>query len=272
MFSIRIHIVIVSLAVFLSLKGYAQNNAIFTGGVGSGFGMSCHAQADAVLNNNIFRGGFGSGVGMNCHAQADAVLNNNIFRGGIGSGFFLSCLGTFVQVPLPIELLFFTAFVQINSVLLEWATASETNNDFFTIERSKNGLEWEIVSRVEGAGNSSVTIHYSSIDYQPYTGISYYRLKQTDFDGQYEYSRIIAVNLNKESNVNIYPNPASDKFYIITPDQLEYEITILDVHGRIVFHGFNSKVVSTLNFSAGLYIVRITCKAKETKIFKLIVN
>ena len=90
--------------------------------------------------------------------------------------------------PLPIELLSFEAICNNNSVNLLWSTASEKNNDYFTIERSSDGITFQTVLTVKGAGNSNQVINYSAIDEKPIDGIAYYRLKQTDYDGKFEYS------------------------------------------------------------------------------------
>jgi len=112
--------------------------------------------------------------------------------------------------PLPVELLFFTAYSKDGRVIsLEWQTASEINNDFFTVERSQDGDNWEMVLITDGAGNSNSSIQYSEIDLDPLPGTSYYRLKQTDFDGTIKYSYVVAVSLSNEELV-LYPNPAGN--------------------------------------------------------------
>ena len=89
-----------------------------------------------------------------------------------------------------IELLFFNAKLENNTYVdLTWSTASEINNDYFTIERSQNGVYFQEFDIVEGAGNSTHKINYSLIDRDPFDGISYYRLKQTDYDGKFELDR-----------------------------------------------------------------------------------
>ncbi|PCJ82466.1 MAG: hypothetical protein COA57_13115 [Flavobacteriales bacterium] len=116
------------------------------------------------------------------------------------------------------ELLVFDANYIDGKVRLDWTTATEINNDFFTIERCHNFCDpnkpesWEIVTTVDGSGNTSNEQSYSAYDYEPYSGISYYRLKQTDFDGKYEYFNPVAVEINKEGGETIfevYPNPTS---------------------------------------------------------------
>ncbi|OJJ15082.1 hypothetical protein BKI52_40155 [marine bacterium AO1-C] len=114
---------------------------------------------------------------------------------------------------LPIELLRFKAYEKNNEeVQLDWITLSEIDNDYFTIERSSNGLKWNEIQRIKGAGNSKEILHYRYVDQYPLSGISYYRLKQTDLDGSFTYSKIESVNIIqpkttlKISYSSIYPN------------------------------------------------------------------
>ncbi|MDF1676101.1 MAG: T9SS type A sorting domain-containing protein [Vicingaceae bacterium] len=114
--------------------------------------------------------------------------------------------------PLPINLVYFDALVIEKTVLLTWVTASEINNDYFTIERSVDTKIWETVLIINGAGNSSQIIEYTETDFNPISGISYYRIKQTDFDGRFEYFNIVPVKYNtsiEEDEINIFPNPAN---------------------------------------------------------------
>ena len=116
-------------------------------------------------------------------------------------------------MPLPIELVSFNATVtDDNEVQLEWETASEINNDFFTIERSKDANVWKEVLIIDGAGNSTDPLSYLVTDDYPYDGISYYRLKQTDFDGQFTYSDIQVISLSgvEFEQIKIYPNPGDN--------------------------------------------------------------
>jgi hypothetical protein len=111
--------------------------------------------------------------------------------------------------PLPIELLSFDANMNSGKVDLTWETASETNNSYFTVEKSRDGITFNAVSRTEGAGNSSSILRYADTDYDPYDGISYYRLKQTDVNGRSSYSQIVSVNYYfGEDQVSVYPNPS----------------------------------------------------------------
>jgi len=104
----------------------------------------------------------------------------------------------FDPTVLPIELLHFSAKAIGSQVLLNWSTATELNNDYFTIERSVNGINWEVVDMVNGQGTTTQQSNYELLDTRPFTGISYYRLKQTDYDGDYSYSSLAAVTVSGE--------------------------------------------------------------------------
>jgi hypothetical protein len=85
-------------------------------------------------------------------------------------------------------------------VKLDWATASELHNDYFTVERSMDGLNWENIIQIAGAGTSTNRNDYSEVDTRPIEGLSYYRLKQTDFDGQFTYSHAVSVQYEARNN------------------------------------------------------------------------
>ena len=117
-----------------------------------------------------------------------------------------------ISPPVPIELISFEVNEIGNKyVKINWKTATETNNDFFTIEKSKDARNWEIVGKINGSGTIFSEQNYEFDDKNPFDGLSYYRLKQTDFDGKFEYSSIQSIRLNNTiSDVKIYPNPTND--------------------------------------------------------------
>jgi hypothetical protein len=169
---------------------------------------------------------------------------------------------------LPITLITFNG--QLNEskkVDLYWSTASEVNNDYFTIERSKNGHLFSPILQQRGAGNSSNFLHYSDIDEEPLQGVSYYRLKQTDFDGQYTYSKIVTVNFTKNSFL-IYPNPTTDGFITLEKLANVENIKVFDALGKLIKEYSNLKSSSlTMNLSAykkGIYYLVITTKNNVT--------
>ncbi|TND09059.1 MAG: hypothetical protein FD123_1462 [Bacteroidetes bacterium] len=124
------------------------------------------------------------------------------------------------QTPLPVEFTEFNAVMTDGQVQINWTTASEVNNDYFEIERSKNGTDFEVLGRVEGAGNSTVNIDYFELDAKPYEGTSYYRIRQVDFNGESSRTKIVAVNLfyDKKKGIMTYPNPS-------TIEDLKIELT-----------------------------------------------
>jgi len=149
---------------------------------------------------------------------------SGIVRGGCCPSSYANCINTGGGSPasathgfafgfddpgaLPVSLLSFEARPSGNKVIIRWSTASETNNDYFTIEKSVNLSDWTIVSKVKGAGNASTLSSYETTDDHPFPGISYYRLRQTDFDGSSWISTAIAVEFVKKKNIDVYPNPA----------------------------------------------------------------
>ncbi len=172
--------------------------------------------------------------------------------------------------PLPIELVNFKAKANGKQVDLEWQTASEINNEFFTIERSIDGLNFEIVTIIEGAGNSTALLDYKSVDANPYTGTSFYRLKQTDFDGAFEYSEVRKVEIEVDGVVNIYPNPVqiNEKRFIVDVSGFQNgadEIIILDALGKIVYsksENLRGQIdIETSILNSGIYFVRVVVGA-----------
>jgi hypothetical protein len=175
--------------------------------------------------------------------------------------------------PLPIELLSFSADVtKRDRVQLKWQTASEIDNDFFTIERSINGVDWEIMSIIEGAGNSTAVLSYSALDEYPFKGISYYRLKQTDYDGMFSYSETRVVNIDKLENhqVNIYPNPTRG-LLTIEGDKAEIKkIRVFNVLGEdvtkqisVIEMNETKKVLHLSKLKNGIYYCRTKTKSQK---------
>jgi hypothetical protein len=177
---------------------------------------------------------------------------DNIASGGFQNTFggtsdqyvvkFSSCAPP--PLPLSIELLSFSGYNKVYENVLEWQTASETNNNYFTIEKNEDGNEWEVIGKVKGAGSSTNAHSYSFLDAHSYNGINYYRLKQTDYACNFTYSQIISIKsaiTNPQSAIVIYPNPASDIITIrgnmgkLSADT-QVRVVIYDVLGQEVFN------------------------------------
>lgn len=139
---------------------------------------------------------------------------------------------------LPIELISFDATANQNQVDLSWITGSEKNNDFFTIERTVDGIAYEEVARIEGQGNSSSKTSYEYTDARPLSGISYYRLKQTDFNGESEVFEVKSVNIERGELVsNVYPNPTAFNKTTVFIAQTNANVTVnvRNILGQILF-------------------------------------
>jgi hypothetical protein len=166
--------------------------------------------------------------------------------------------------PLPIELLNFEAHLKTtNQVELIWQTASEINNDFFTVEKSINGSDWNELKQIDGAGNSTAILNYTATDEHPYPDVTYYRLKQTDFDGRFSYSAIKAVKAGTENlPLFIYPNPATDQITINGSRSELYQLKIYNILGQDVTDQTrelkNEEILRTIeikNLSGGIYYI-----------------
>lgn len=152
---------------------------------------------------------------------------------------------------------------------MNWETASEKNNHYFTIEKTIDLISFETVAEVKGAGDSDSPTKYSTIDFQPYQGTSYYRLKQTDYDGKFVYSDFVVVTSNSTSNFsfNVFPNPGSTEaiHYSISGSKgQEKAITLNDITGREVYSSVNviEEVRKTIfplvpngKLPAGIYVI-----------------
>ncbi len=176
------------------------------------------------------------------------------------------------NIPLPVELIDFDATVQNNTVKLDWITAAEINNDYFTVERSPDAVNFEVVQTVQGAGNSRMLLQYSAFDFHPLIGKSYYRLRQTDFDGKSTVSKMIPVDLSDGDN-NAVNYTIQNDFLFVNSGQV-ISISVYDVTGKLIIQkdskGGNLKIsLSTLK-QHQLYFLKIqsTDKVVTDKFFR----
>ncbi len=172
--------------------------------------------------------------------------------------------------PLPVELVYFTATVQNGIVNLQWLTASEENNKAFEVERSADGKTFEHIGTVKGNGNSSQPIRYSYADKNPLDGTVYYRLKQLDFDGEFAYSKVIAVSalgIAADMQLQVYPNPfANDLNITITAHKNgNASLQLLDMQGKTIHTGnvelhpgLNELTLPLRFVKKGLYILKLS--------------
>lgn len=185
--------------------------------------------------------------------------------------------------PLPVDLITFTADCENDGVLLKWSTATETNNDYFTLEKSSNASDWYEIAKVPGAGNSNQLMHYAFTDRSLQFGTVYYRLKQTDFDGSTDVFSPIDIKCADENdmNVTIYPNPFKQEIYIAVDNYLsaDAEIGVYDMIGnKITSQTFdyidNHRMYASFDLSklaCGMYFVEVGSDGFSKK-FKIIKN
>jgi len=194
-----------------------------------------------IVYGNITASNNATFVGSGSVSATGTTSTNNgaTFFGSQGSCSNCTVSGS---SPLPVELIYFSATTEKNQVILNWASATETNNDHFTIERSQDALKFEELARIDSKaenGNSLLKLAYSYSDTKPLAGTSYYRLKQTDHNGKFETFDLVSVSFIRDKNITftIYPNPNSGEFNVdFTGIENNHIVQILlyDLQGREV--------------------------------------
>ena len=171
---------------------------------------------------------------------------------------------------LPVELLSFTGVERNGDVVLNWVVASQVNNSMFQIHKSLNARDWDLVGEVEGDGNTNAEFSYYLLDGTPYTGTSYYKLTQIDYDGKSESFDPIKVYVENNIGLVISPNPVKGDLHLIAGEDLRgtTDITIFNVLGEVVyeeeFEGrFNTFNLNLRDFDKGSYIMKINNLAKQ---------
>lgn len=216
--------------------------------------------------------------GLNPSAAAIASSNSGVINGvayyelcGISSfsggsaGFSVNDGGS----PLPVELLDFSANTKESHIQLEWSTATEINNDGFEVQRSIDGENFETIAWVDGNGNTTIIQSYQYDDYEAKSGVNYYRLKQVDFDGEFEYTDIVSAKLRSIDGIsisNLRPNPANESVFIDiqSNESSTGKITVYNHMGQKVAlinssleKGENTIKIETAHLPSGAYFVAI---------------
>ncbi|MEZ4721504.1 MAG: hypothetical protein R2813_06455 [Flavobacteriales bacterium] len=204
-------------------------------------------------------------------SHGNGGTTGNVTSGTIVSSSAVTSFSPFILAssssnnPLPIELLDFSATPKDKQVLLHWETASEINNDFFTLERSRDASVFESIGTIPGAGSSNRPLEYQFVDDQPISGVSYYRLKQTDFNGEFEYSGVEQVYLGGEKFVRI----GTDLNHVFIDLSFEGEegldLLVYDATGSLVYGTTVAKARQQERFlipqteigAAGLYLISV---------------
>jgi hypothetical protein len=209
--------------------------------------------------------------GANWIDEGNGGTTGSFSNGTIISGAAISAYGPFTLAsatpanPLPIVLEWFKASVtNENKVLVEWRTASEIDNEFFDVERTDYTLDFKSIGRINGAHNSSKANDYAFVDFFPLSGISYYRLKQTDVDGTFTYSKVVSV-MRGEDPFIVFPNP-SDKGWITFNRKMD--VVIFNQLNQVVARYADATGFDTQSWMPGIYFIRTPLGA----VIKLVIN
>ena len=266
-----------------TINGNSQfnNGSIVT--VSSGSAMIINGNLDNQNNSNQivfngtltvngnYTGGTGStitGTGSLTTSGTATTTGTGAVFGSLGDCSLGPCFGSNAN-PLPIELLSFEALPNRIIVELKWTTASEKNNDYFTIEKTNDAVNYETVKKVKGAGNSTSVLRYSTIDEHPSEGISYYRLKQTDYNGGFSYSNMVSVEFmpSSEFSFKVYPNPTDFSLFnlAMTAEKggevsiVVYDINSKESYSKIIVTEENCEQVYAIDpsqkLSPGVYLI-----------------
>jgi 5-hydroxyisourate hydrolase-like protein (transthyretin family) len=240
-----------------------------------------YVDADIVGDENTLIFGKYSGTTWSYSSVPATIATNTIIWNNVTS--FSDGTGLKNPTPLPVELYRFTAdyLPETRNVAIKWITLSELQNDYFTLEKSRDGSLFMPLKQVDGAGNSSIMLEYNVEDDYPYTPITYYRLKQTDFDGTSEYSHITSATIedNIKAQVQLYPNPArvNEPIQIMIGGLLAYSKVMVEIYndgGQFILDhaqyvpetGKTTIEINTNNrLHSGTYIVLIKTKFETFK-------
>ncbi|NLR93310.1 T9SS type A sorting domain-containing protein [Flammeovirga agarivorans] len=286
--------------IFLICSTYNVNaQDIFSGGSGSGDDLSYLKESGSIVSASIFGGGSGAGDDLSHLEETGSVATGDIFSGGNASGYDLSSATNqsittpdlsneiykggqskgddfshyeaedpLEQMDLPIELADFEVVKQENRAIIKWITLTEINNDYFILERSKEGKNWQEIMRIDGQGNSSISQKYEVEDTSPIRGQSFYRLRNVDFDGTIHYSDIRSFINDTLDDFELlaYPNPFIDEFTLVLDEAYHSKIEMYAIDGkRINFDVLQSddrKIKLSLpELRKGVYLIKVASKS-----------
>ena len=195
-------------------------------------------------------------------ANSGDYSNGTVTSGSVSSFSPFAFGKTSVPVILPVELLSFSASLEEQAVSLDWVTASENNNNFFEIQRSTSKGDWEVIGEVLGFGTTTEMKDYTFADMSPLSGIAYYRLRQVDFNGQFEYTNIVSVNSKSALmaiDFSVYPNPCNNK--VIVKGLGERDIIRVfnslgqEIHIQSTFNSIDEQMIDLSGLPIGTYMI-----------------
>lgn len=174
---------------------------------------------------------------------------------------------TFAAAPLPVRLTFVRGeWVAGEGSVLTWQTSEEINNDHFDVERSVDAKSFEKIGRVAGKGTSSTRQNYQFVDPSAPGDITYYRLKQVDLDGSYQYSQIVAIRRGIELvNLTLWPNPATEKLFVkVTGVGQVMRLRVFDIQGRLLSESQQLDRADISSLSSGQYVLEVQSENGQT--------
>ena len=207
---------------------------------------------------------------VDVHELEICYLNGKLRAATSGRGLW----ETDLAVPLPVGLQSLTAECNHGKVLVQWSTAVEVSNDYFTVERSVDGARFEAIGTVDGAGYSDHLVAYSFTDAEPLWQVAYYRLRQTDIDGTTKYSKILSAGCNNQLHVTVFPNPNNGRFTIRGEAALS-SVELRNVLGELVYRSDveGTEIVVDLQAQAkGIYFYKVAAANGAMESGKIVVR
>jgi len=205
------------------------------------------------------------------YQEAASGSNNEKYNADYNNCFLKIYSGTYL---LPVNMLSFTAAKQGEYSYITWETSQEINTHHFEIEHSKNGIDFEKIGEVAGAGNSDIVQKYSFLHRTPVTGMNYYRLKQVDLDGKTKYTELRSVKFNTINSFTVYPNPTTDKVYINAEvKNATLDVSVITVDGKQIQHYANFHSGNSIDLSAfpnEVYFIKIIESNGTVRLKKII--
>ena len=199
-------------------------------------------------------------------------------------GFSWFNIGTPNSQALPVELLSFSGDCNEGQVTLSWQTATEHNSDYYEVEKSRDGMNWQVLTTVEAAGNSTQLLNYGTMDAHAMEGNNYYRLTQVDIDGTSKTYDVINVSCSGTSKgyFTAYPNPSTGTFQVILNDKQMVgtgQLRVKDTKGSELLNrtievkpGINMFSVTDMNLAPGVYYIQIVQGDRATEVLKEVIR
>ncbi len=197
-------------------------------------------------------------------------------------GFSQFAIGVAPELPLAVSMVNFTGVAKNNAVFLNWITESEKENDHFILQRSQSGSmnDWDDVATVDGQGSTSLEQVYNYVDMKPFNGLSYYRLMVVNKKGEAYPTNTIAVTLEKDIELTLYPNPARNEIHLnIEASSNGYsQLIVYNAIGEVVYqkwvemkNGLNMHRINLTSFESGVYHLQLK-NTNSTQNMKFVKN